>query len=549
MQKIIDHLPRWSTLACPGLIGNGLPEFLSSSFPVLAAGPFPSFAETNAYVKAFALPFVESGYIRLSYEVIGVKELEGGCGCTVCLKDWNTGGAVLEETWEAVVITTVWFDNPCFPDRMLVIGNASPANEMAAQLVPIASSCSPVYGSTCRVSIFPSLPDARIRDIDPITRYSTSDKITVTTQMYPTFKSFTLSRAHSHLQHYALTHALPTPAASNLYAHNPTLAFMGATISFIPFLLADLASTWLYSHGPEPYPYPKKNTPMSANNQTRLLDIVQRPITLHFPLFRTRRTFVCPSYQERHRRMRPEFGEVLAKWDDAQDTRRWAMYAAKADSLYACASTSIDVEAGMGAGLLLGLTMTCVALVWSGTTHFVRVQMEWDDGQDMGQFATKLDSVYASTGRPRSGARIHVYHLPTSAEVHSALITSEKGLDMNMKSDHIQPTTNEAPHPTSAIRSLGRNARIFVANSSCLGRRGRRRRTLGHSIVYLDGEVVDPKGEAVCEPVGSMCDGENLTRQSQEVLWHTFGDIQDIIWECAISTGELSRRWDRREDS
>lgn len=31
------------------------------------------------------------------------------------MKDWNAG-AVLEETWDAVVIATVWFDNPYFPD-------------------------------------------------------------------------------------------------------------------------------------------------------------------------------------------------------------------------------------------------------------------------------------------------------------------------------------------------------------------------------------------------------------------------------------------------
>jgi cation diffusion facilitator CzcD-associated flavoprotein CzcO len=119
MQKIIDHRPRWSTPVYPGLTGNVLPEFLSFSehpFPVLTTGPFPTFAETNAYIKAFALPFIESGYICLSQEVIGVEELEGGCGWTVRLKDWNNGGAVLEETWDAVVITTVWFDNPYFPD-------------------------------------------------------------------------------------------------------------------------------------------------------------------------------------------------------------------------------------------------------------------------------------------------------------------------------------------------------------------------------------------------------------------------------------------------
>ncbi|KAJ8588962.1 hypothetical protein M405DRAFT_818865 [Rhizopogon salebrosus TDB-379] len=101
-----------------------------------------------------------------------------------------------------------------------------------------------------------------------------------------------------------------------------------------------------------------------------------------------------------------------------------------------------------------------------------------------------------------------------------------------MKSDHIQPTTNEVPHPPSAIRSMGRTAHTH----------------LRHPIVYLGGEVVDPRGEAVCEPVGLRCDGENFTRQSQDVPWHSFGDIQDSIWECAICTGELSRRWDRRED-
>ncbi|KAJ8584012.1 hypothetical protein M405DRAFT_483807 [Rhizopogon salebrosus TDB-379] len=84
--------------------------------------------------------------------------------------------------------------------------------------------------------------------------------------------------------------------------------------------------------------------------------------------------------------MRPELGEVLAKWDNAQDTGERCML----QNWYACASTSIGVEAGIGTGLLLGrpgrryrkhictnhinhsyagLAMTCVALVWSGTTH------------------------------------------------------------------------------------------------------------------------------------------------------------------------------------
>ena len=38
---------------------------------------------------------------------------------------------------------------------------------------------------------------------------------------------------------------IPSLHLQILYAHNPTLAFIGAIISFIPFLLADLTSTWL----------------------------------------------------------------------------------------------------------------------------------------------------------------------------------------------------------------------------------------------------------------------------------------------------------------
>ena len=74
------------------------------------------FAEMIAYVKAFALPFIESGCIHLSYEVIGVEELEGGCGWAIHSKDWNKGGAVLEEIWEAVVIAIVWSYSPYFLD-------------------------------------------------------------------------------------------------------------------------------------------------------------------------------------------------------------------------------------------------------------------------------------------------------------------------------------------------------------------------------------------------------------------------------------------------
>ena len=45
-----------------------------------------------------------------------MEEVEGGAAWRVRMKDWNKGGGtVLEETWDAVVITTVC-DNPYVSD-------------------------------------------------------------------------------------------------------------------------------------------------------------------------------------------------------------------------------------------------------------------------------------------------------------------------------------------------------------------------------------------------------------------------------------------------
>ncbi|OAX34169.1 hypothetical protein K503DRAFT_869092 [Rhizopogon vinicolor AM-OR11-026] len=64
-----DHRLRLSIPAYAGLIlGNILLEFLSFSehpFPVTPSSLFPTLAGTNIYLKAFALPFIESGHIRL----------------------------------------------------------------------------------------------------------------------------------------------------------------------------------------------------------------------------------------------------------------------------------------------------------------------------------------------------------------------------------------------------------------------------------------------------------------------------------------------------
>jgi len=124
--------------AYAGFIGNVLLEFLSFSeysFPVTPSSLFPTFAGKNAYLKAFALPFIESGYIRLRREVIEAEEIDGG-EWVVRMKDWNKGDGILEETWDAAVITTVWFDAPYSPHVPLnfVLKNCSTTDEAKSSI-------------------------------------------------------------------------------------------------------------------------------------------------------------------------------------------------------------------------------------------------------------------------------------------------------------------------------------------------------------------------------------------------------------------------------
>ncbi|KAG1879998.1 FAD/NAD(P)-binding domain-containing protein [Suillus subluteus] len=381
-----DHRSRWSTPAYPGLIGNVIPEFLSFSehpfpAPPREHQPFPTLAETNAYLKEFARPFIEN--IRLSFEVTGVEEVEGG-GWAVRMKNWNKGGAVSEETWDAVVITTVWFDNPHFPDipglqelqqqqpnkvqhainwtgphsdyegkRVLVIGNANSANEMAAQLAPVAQT--PIYRSTRRISVFPSLPDTRIQDIGPVSRYTTdgNNKITAHVQDEASIENVDIvlfgTGYYPHVPYLRVLHPdpdsqtrdrtlvpltsraiMPTriPSLHNqiLYAHNATLAFIGAPTSFIPFTLADLTSTWLSLAWSGLIQIP--HTPRARLNPNNPSDL----INFHF-LGRYEMEY-ARGLREDVVRVNEWLDGVLARWDDEQVGRRFA-YAKKMESLRA----------------------------------------------------------------------------------------------------------------------------------------------------------------------------------------------------------------------
>lgn len=261
--------------------------------------------------------------------------------------------------------------------RVVVIGNANSANEMAAQLVPVAQL--PVYRSTRRVSVFPSLPDDRIEDVGPVLRYSRSanenltvhledrtiddvDYVLFGTGYYPevsylrvldptvaTYSASSSDRAPRSL--VPLTDRriqpirVPLLYRHVLYAHNTSLAFIGALVSFIPFAMADLTSTWLA------LVWSPCGIDIPPTTEERLVDEQARLETLHQLRSKTDNPsdlvsfhflggYELPYAQEVRAEIlqaAPGLGGILAPWDDEQDTRRFAMYAAKLGSLYALA--------------------------------------------------------------------------------------------------------------------------------------------------------------------------------------------------------------------
>lgn len=267
--------------------------------------------------------------------------------------------------------------------RVVIIGNANSANEMAAQLAPVAQL--PIYRSTRRTSIFPSLPDDRIQDVGPVLRYSQSaneniavhledgtiiddvDFVLFGTGYYPevpylrvlepalstcpTSSSERPTRIPRSL--VPLTDRpsvqparVPSLYRHVLYAHNTSLAFIGALVSFIPFAMADLTSTWLALvwSSPTGIDIPPTTGGRLADERARLQTLRQlrahtdNPsdlVSFHFlgqyelPYAKEVRAEIIQAV--------PELGDILARWDDEQDTRRFAMYGTKLDSLYALA--------------------------------------------------------------------------------------------------------------------------------------------------------------------------------------------------------------------
>ncbi|SOV04278.1 related to FMO1 - flavin-containing monooxygenase [Ustilago sp. UG-2017a] len=313
--------PHWPSPAYVNLRGNVLPEFLEFSGkkmqPPANGETFPSLQETHTYLREFAHPYRQ--HIRCAVEVLRVQEVAGQKGWQVTLKDWATGvqsagsftPRVESKVFDRVVVAAGWYDTPYYPDvpgieaakkaghvhhckhyrdsspyhskKVVVVGNNNSANEVAAHLAPLNSTCHPVYRSSksAPVDKCPSLPDERIKDVGMITNYtlvhtSAGEK---GTKLQLTLADASVIRDVDYVilgtgyrQKYPWLHVLTDAARKSggaetepltserfkgtrvpfMYNHalfsksrNLSLAFVGLVICTMPFSFNDLISAWI----------------------------------------------------------------------------------------------------------------------------------------------------------------------------------------------------------------------------------------------------------------------------------------------------------------
>ncbi|KII87413.1 hypothetical protein PLICRDRAFT_43046 [Plicaturopsis crispa FD-325 SS-3] len=387
--------PRWPSPAYPNLIGNVLPRFLSFSeypFPPPPGSPrqpYPTLVETHAYLKAFAAPL--QSHIKLNTEVASVDETEGG-RWSVVLREWSEAGEASEreETWDAVVLAIADYDFPKWPTvdglqdlrekglathaqlwrgprpyegkHVVVIGNGNSSNDIAAQLAVVARA--PVHRSIRNPppSKIVSLPDSRIVDVAPVANYTLepSDRITAHLTDGTTLEDIdhvVVGTGYAHdvpfLRVRDGKHELvplippsieprriPSLHRHILYAHNPTLAFIGTIVSAAPFPLSDVSSTWVALAWSARLPYPTSVAERLESEKERIAELQSianaaesESSFIAYHLLGSTEFAYAKALTADVVNVQPGLGEVLAKWDEEQQRALDAMYPTKLESL------------------------------------------------------------------------------------------------------------------------------------------------------------------------------------------------------------------------
>jgi hypothetical protein len=252
------------------------------------------------------------------------------------------------------------------------VGNANSANDIAAQLAPVSDG--PVYQSIRRPALptFPSLANDKIRMVAPVSKYtlkrtpaedgykidaqltdgttlSDLDSVQIGTGYRPLPKFIHVLDPSSGseerkpvpiLDENTYPHRIPALHRLIMYAHNPSLGFIGAPLAFTPFTIADVASTWLALAWRGETAYPETADGRLVFEKERLEAIEKWRRGLDNPSSLWVYSVLGPSEQEYAYglrrdivRARPALDKTLPVWSDERTKVRDAMYRTKFEAL------------------------------------------------------------------------------------------------------------------------------------------------------------------------------------------------------------------------
>lgn len=265
--------------------------------------------------------------------------------------------------------------------RVVVVANGNSSNDIAAQLAPVARP--PIYRSIRHPAppTFVYLPDSRIVDVASITRYrvesasegwkliihledgseiSSVDEVIVGTGYAPAapFVRVLGPSQDGERKLTSLTPAtmrlsrIPSLHRHILYAHNTTLAFIGAIVSYTPFIISDVSSTWLTLAWAGEIQYPDTAEERLADERDKMEMIAKLRAEDHNPSSFIAVHVLGPTeepYAQGLRdeivKARPGLGTVLPVWSEESRKEREEMYPRKLESLVWLAKQRGEVNA------------------------------------------------------------------------------------------------------------------------------------------------------------------------------------------------------------
>jgi len=241
--------------------------------------------------------------------------------------------------------------------KALVFANANSANDIAAQLAPVAQG--PVFQSIRRTAFpgFPSLPDERIKMVAPVAEYvPKGDRFDAhltdgtilegleTAQIatgYRPFPGFVHVLNQDGIQVPLITeettpNRVPSLHRLIIYAFNPMLAFIGSMMAYTPFIIGDVTSTWLALAWNGEIPYPDTPEGRLVFEKERLASVEKARSEMDNPsalmVYNVLGAFeqdYASGLRAEIVKTRPQMDAILPVWGDERTQARDAMFKTK----------------------------------------------------------------------------------------------------------------------------------------------------------------------------------------------------------------------------